>query len=252
MKKIILSFLLCAFCTINTFAQDNITDVIYLTDGNSIRGIIIEYIPGNIVKLKANDGNVLVYSFEEISKITREIENKSHKLNNNNNNNKTGYKGFVDFGYSLNIRGDKYKDTDHIDFTTSHGYQFNPYFFLGIGVGVNYYYDTALSYRKPGFEEEKNSEWLYSAFINPRATFLDGSISPFIDAKAGYSLNEEVNGFYLSPSAGLHLAIPNSYISVNVSAGYTLQTLKTTKSTSFNPYKDTPLGGLTFKVGIDF
>ena len=51
-----------------------------------------------------------------------------------------GYRGFVDFSYSLGV-GDFGKNHDRVNLMTSHGYQFVPQFFAGIGIGANYYYD---------------------------------------------------------------------------------------------------------------
>ena len=45
------------------------------------------------------------------------------------------YRGFIDAGYSIGV-GDY--EFGRFEVNTSHGYQFNPYFFLGAGAGLHF------------------------------------------------------------------------------------------------------------------
>ena len=45
------------------------------------------------------------------------------------------YRGFIDAGYSIGV-GDY--EFDRFEVNTSHGYQFNPYLFLGAGAGLHF------------------------------------------------------------------------------------------------------------------
>ena len=47
-------------------------DVVYLKNGSIIHGTIIEQVPNVSIKIKTNDGNVFVYTTEEIQKMTKE------------------------------------------------------------------------------------------------------------------------------------------------------------------------------------
>lgn len=47
-------------------------DVIYLKDGSTVKGIIMEQIPNNYVKIQISDGSIAVYKFDEILKIVKE------------------------------------------------------------------------------------------------------------------------------------------------------------------------------------
>jgi hypothetical protein len=49
-----------------------IVDVVYLKDGNIIRGVIIEQVIGVSIKIKTKDDSILVFRTEEIERITRE------------------------------------------------------------------------------------------------------------------------------------------------------------------------------------
>ncbi|MCI0707395.1 MAG: hypothetical protein L0Y80_07935, partial [Ignavibacteriae bacterium] len=58
--------------SVSAFAQDAMEDVVYLKNGGIIRGTIVEQVPGKSVKIKTRDGNVFVYSMDEIDKMTKE------------------------------------------------------------------------------------------------------------------------------------------------------------------------------------
>ena len=113
----------------------------------------------------------------------------------------SGYHAFLEAGYGVGT-GDF--GADCIELTTSHGYQINPYVFVGAGAGVKYYHGP--------------DAWSVPIFANARGTLLDGPISPFLDIKIGYSA-ADVSGFYFSPSVGYRF---NKF---TISAGYELQSV---------------------------
>ena len=72
MKKFLVSVLF-ALITIVSYAQgNNYQDVVYLKNGNIIRGIIIEQVPNQSIKIETVDRNVFVYQMDEIEKLTKE------------------------------------------------------------------------------------------------------------------------------------------------------------------------------------
>lgn len=52
--------------------MNQMVDVVYLKNGGVRRGIIIEQVPGESLKIKTNDGSVYVFKMDEILKITKE------------------------------------------------------------------------------------------------------------------------------------------------------------------------------------
>ena len=52
-----------------------LVDVVYLKIGSIIRGIIIEQIPNESIKIQTFDKNVFVYKMDEILKFTKEPKN---------------------------------------------------------------------------------------------------------------------------------------------------------------------------------
>lgn len=71
MKKYLIVFLLFSFTAL-TFGQNNYQDVIYLKDGNIIRGVIIEQVPDKLIKIETVDRSVFVYRMDEIEVIKKE------------------------------------------------------------------------------------------------------------------------------------------------------------------------------------
>ncbi|MDR0430906.1 MAG: fibrobacter succinogenes major paralogous domain-containing protein [Tannerellaceae bacterium] len=69
MKKacIVLTVLLCS---LSLFAQT--TDVVYLKNGSIIKARILEYKPGESVKIEIYDGSIFVYPVDEVQKIEKD------------------------------------------------------------------------------------------------------------------------------------------------------------------------------------
>ena len=71
MKKLCSLLWFVLICISQTFAQD-IQEVVYLKNGSIIRGLIIEQIPNESLKIQTRDGNVFAYKMSEVQKITKE------------------------------------------------------------------------------------------------------------------------------------------------------------------------------------
>ena len=74
MKKILALFLsvMLFSITLAAFAQENYQDVVYLKNGSIIRGIIIEQVPNESLKIQTKDGSIFAYEMTEVEKITKE------------------------------------------------------------------------------------------------------------------------------------------------------------------------------------
>ena len=105
-----------------------------------------------------------------------------YKELNNASGLEEGYHGFVDLGYTLGIGDYKF---GRFEINTTHGYQFNPHFFVGGGLGFHFMseYNTpnmniALDYRKKQFD--------IPIYGNVRWTIINNKVTPFIDGKIGF------------------------------------------------------------------
>jgi opacity protein-like surface antigen len=71
MKKILLTTVFFFLSTI-LFAQSDLQDVVYLTNGSIIRGTIIEQVPNQSLTIETADGSLFVLAMDEIERISRE------------------------------------------------------------------------------------------------------------------------------------------------------------------------------------
>ena len=72
MLRFILVACLTAFVATTPLFAQSLEDVVYLKDGTIVRGIIIEQIPGESLKIQTQGGSVFLYTLEEIAKIVKE------------------------------------------------------------------------------------------------------------------------------------------------------------------------------------
>jgi len=186
----------------------------------------------------------------------------------------TGYRGFADLGYTIGMGDYSY---GRFEIATSHGYQIDPYFFIGGGIGFHFYSLDDYSLNLPGIEASTKSKLTaIPIFADFRANFADkGNIIPFAGLKAGYSIgiskttvkvasvsesesNTEGLGFYLAPAIGAKYKITPS-LALNLSLGYTFQFAKmidididTSGNIVSEDEKNKNVGGISFKLGVEF
>ena len=72
MRHFFLVFSLTALAMHSPLLAQKIEDVIHLKNGETVRGTIIEQIPGESLKIQTADGSVFVYTIYEIAEISRE------------------------------------------------------------------------------------------------------------------------------------------------------------------------------------
>ena len=153
----------------------------------------------------------------DVEKITKE-ERYTRDYRKEANNRKAarntlkGYKGFVDFAYIGDVSD---YNASKIELSTSHGYQFNNYFFVGGGVALNYYTDADLV--------------AAPIYANFRANFINKRVTPFADVKTGYAVGD-IEGAYASIGVGvrfslkgkkaLNLALIYNFQDYNISTDY--------------------------------
>lgn len=144
-----------------------------------------------------------------------------------------GYKGMFDLCYGIGV-GDL--ESSRFGITTVQGYQFNPYLFVGAGLGVNYYYD----------DDGVN----IPIFADARGTLpLNNSVALFFDFRLGYSV-VDIEGFYMSPSIGVRAGRKSA---VTLSLGYEYQSCDVWYYDGYSSWYGTGnAGAVTFRVGFDW
>lgn len=169
-----------------------------------------------------------------------------------------GYRGFVEWSNSL--RSEKFGNLDfagniymyrenvfYTGFTTSHGYQINPMFFVGGGLGM---------------EKCRNlGDWIVPVFVHGRADFMFGKYTPFGDIRIGANLADGI-GVYFSPAIGYRFNWGRK-TGINIGLGLTLAGYKAEhyEGTFNGPYDyDLHYVGtrhhmracFSFRLGVDF
>ncbi len=166
-----------------------------------------------------------------------------------------GYRGFVEWSNDYRsqkpfLGPDTRFNALYTGFSTSHGYQFNPWLF--VGAGIEYEYCSKLE------------EHLLIPFFQGRTDLSFGKFTPFGDIRIGYNLVNNMldNGFYFSPNIGYRFNWGRK-VGINVGAGVSILLRK------LNSYDTvtTPEGYITyyktgtyykgkaffsFRIGIDF
>lgn len=72
MKKLTFLFFVLLVTVFVSAQQNNLIDVVYLKNGSILKGVIIEQVPNELIKLQTADGNVFVYQTSEIERISKE------------------------------------------------------------------------------------------------------------------------------------------------------------------------------------
>lgn len=176
-------------------------------------------------------------------------------INSNAQSMQSGYKGHVEAGYSVGI-GDY--DFGRFEVNTTHGYQVNPYIFLGAGTGLHF----MSSYKTGDMEiplDVRDSKVDIPVFANFRSNFTKGKISPFFDIKGGTFVTNN-GGLYVVASLGVRYAL-NSKQGLSLSVGYAAEKLEFETFDSFNGIYDMSYTrkpstydteAVSVKLGFDF
>lgn len=252
MKKLLLLCVVSLFSSITLAQNTNLQDVIYLQNGSIIRGTIIEQIPGKSLKIETRDGNIFVYQMDEISKMTREQAwNRSRTRPNQFLSKSNGYEGFVEAGYGIGVSG--YAGRFELDIVN--GYRFNPYCFLGGGVGFNIFTNGENFVTIP-------------VFIQGRFNLLDRNTSPFLTLNLGYNIStkrsEVYNRYYTTvtyrggvlfePALGVAFRVSNR-ASVTFGVGYSLMQLQSKAESSYYEISEVEkelTQAVRLKIGVTF
>ena len=152
------------------------------------------------------------------------------------------YKGFIEAGYTHTL---SHYNGDFIEFSTSQGYQYNNWFFMGAGLGVDVLFahkgtDWTEGVQMPGERKYTTTAAMLPLFTDFR--FLIGATSSasfFLDLKVGcsfllsnkniaigdgYLTNKEY--FFLDPAIGIRVPVSkkNSKLGFDIGVRYKLLT----------------------------
>lgn len=175
-------------------------EILKLKDGTEIKGIV-ERLPDGGVRITDMNGDVFVFSGEEILDVkTEKQRSKEKKIANKQM--RSGYAGIVELGLGGGLDGGLYFTAGMVNC-----YKFNPYLYLGVGVDVG----TAGIWIDQNIDPAFGYSSVQQFFILPVYTHIrysilgghSGKVSPYIAFNLGYEI---VNGaIMVEPSAGIQI-----------------------------------------------
>lgn len=162
---------------------------------------------------------------------------------------KTGYRYFIETKLVLSQMGESFADDYDYEYVpnaysvlTTHGYQINPYFFVGGGVGITKY---------------NSSKVAVPLYADVRTDFINHGVRPYAEVKGGFSPIHNT-GAYFSLDGGVSFGLWN-HMALSLFMGYTYQHVSYTyipqsdySNTTIETHKFNQFEGLDFGVSISF
>ena len=130
MKRSIIPLLTIHFFYFQTLqSQDAYEDVVYLKNGNFIRGMPIEFVPGKSITILASDHNEITFDYAEIEKVRRELKLPASPSMTDE---QFAAPSVVDL-FQMGVLTSRARPLT--TFKVVHGVQFADYYSFGLGVG---------------------------------------------------------------------------------------------------------------------
>ncbi len=178
-----------------------VEEIVYLKNGSVIRGIIVEEIPGKSYKIQTADNSIIVFNYEDIEKITREIvaHPKPTKQSSTASGSDKPSKANLYLGLSFysGLNSDYNSKSSGVEAILD--YHTTPYITTGLGVGLDGY--DGLS-------------WI-PLFAEIKVDLAPGKTQPFIFGRCGYyapvqsydNWRDYTGGLMLAAGAGIKTAL---------------------------------------------
>lgn len=188
-------------------------------------------------------------------KYKQTVQDNFYRTLNNYSGLESGYHGFVDVGYTIGLTDYEF---GRFEVNTSHGYQCNPYLYMGAGIGLHFMSE----YKTPNMNiplDFRSSQLDAPVFVNIRWTVLNSRITPFVDGKLGYYVTHH-GGTYANISLGCRFFV-YGHQAISISVGYANEKLEFKTFDKFNSGHDMDyvrssrkLGteGVSAKIGYEF
>ena len=239
-----------------TKAKREKQEVVKLKNGHRVRGKIVQYAPLDSLVIQEDDGTLQTIYWDRIKQITKEKWQPQQSMGSSFTAGKgpqKGYRGFVDLEYYKSIDA---ISEDHFGFSTTHGYQFKPWLFVGAGAGLK------ISHNKH-FKDtrgKKDDFFMIPVFADMRFDMLKSKFSPYLDCRVGYTFGDEAFGVMFNPSLGCRIGLTDK-LAVNASLGYSTQSTDIVvysvnntaiRHTEAGNWQNNPYHCLSIKLGIEF
>jgi hypothetical protein len=200
-------------------AQTTYEDVVYLKNGSIIRGMIMEQIPNQSLKIQTADRNLFVFTFDEIEKITKEVvpdaskdKEKPEKSEYDRGRFTFIIEGNIGISAGIDNQGRRRAEVISGGGTVAFDVNIKQKFCIGLGSG----FDAIDIYS------------FIPVFLDTRYFFSTKPFSPYLSAGLGYSIGPgafDEGGWYVNPNFGLRYNFARKS-ALNFGIGWRLQTEK--------------------------
>ncbi|MDR2138959.1 MAG: hypothetical protein LBP50_05375 [Tannerella sp.] len=202
-RKFIWGAFLLSGLTFFLHAQQTMEEVVYLKDGSVIRGMIVEQVPNQSLKIRTADGSLFILEMKEVKKLTKEpVAGRRNALRHRpaaetpEKPSAGRYSAAVQIaglGYQelLSSTGLIYQETSFIC-----GYRHRHFLFLGGGVG--------LEHMAGDFRDSYNLR--IPVFVTVKLNMNRRRVSPWIQLEVGKRFNANdyfQDGLFVCPKAGI-------------------------------------------------
>lgn len=149
----------------------------------------------------------------------------------------SGYRGFFEIDYTIGINGWEKKIPA---LQTSHGYQFNPWLYTGLGMALDWVTNSS-----------RHDSSMANFFVDIRSDLIRRKVCPFVDLKVGYTLLG-ADGLYVNPNIGCRITLTHRN-GVNISAGYVSRchSVANIGTNGYHYYSSKRSDAIMVTVGID-
>lgn len=210
MKRIFILALVAVIGFAMPAAAQQYQEVVYLKNGSVIKGVVIEQIPGQSVKVQTQDGSIFVYEMSEVDKIVKEdLQQKRVKpATTIREKSPRPQKVSVQHNYQKNIFGIRagmnLAKRGTGDFSTQNK--------IGYFAGVNYqrllinnaplYLETGVYFSMKGYKDNSSVDGMEAYSIEAEANPMYMQVPVLLN----YKFNV-VKNFTLAPYAGGYYAL---------------------------------------------
>ena len=224
MKKTIILLILCLLGGMAVQAQTQNKkekekqEVVKLKNGHKVRGKIVTYAPLDSLVIQEEDGTLQTIYWDRIKQITKEDWQAQQTIGSDFTPGigpQKGYRGFFDLEFYKSIDA---ISEDHFGFSTTHGYQFKPWLFVGAGAGMKISHNK---HCKHDFAK-KTDFYMFPVFADVRFDLLKSKFSPYLDCRVGYTLGNKAYSLMFNPSVGCRMGLTDK-LAINASLGYSMQ-----------------------------
>ncbi len=243
-----LLILLFTACSFSGSAQSNIEDVVYLKNGDIIRGQIIRLLPDSSLTIEIVGGSQLVLAMNDVNHIEKESAYRIKKYLPEHILRDSGFYNTYELGFNPGYGIDNWNWSPfYTGFAMEiiMGHYFNPYFGLGAGTGI----DAFSRYDNP----------MIPLFIRLEGNMLHRAITPYYFANTGYAFlwtNQVVSGhggLYANAGIGLrYFTGRKSFWQFGVGYLFTHATIITTNWNGGITTQQLQINRMTLRVGLTF